>query len=132
MSDSPADGHPLRLVYDAVRDDRAERREFERHTSGEIAGIRERVASLEKEDRHVAEELARECSTSARCETAIEQIPDLREASEAMATWLAFVRWCRWAGKTARWCGVPAGKFVALPSALVALILMVLKLIDAL
>ena len=52
---------PLRAILDAVRENRAERRDFERHISGEIAGIRERVASLEREDQHLAKAVSATC-----------------------------------------------------------------------
>jgi hypothetical protein len=55
---------PLRAILDAVRENRAERRDFERHISGELAGIRERVASLEREDQHMAAALRAECPHS--------------------------------------------------------------------
>ena len=57
--------HPLRDIVEAVRELRRAQQESERHLFGELRGLGERVASLEAEDRHLAEAVAVECPRAA-------------------------------------------------------------------
>jgi len=58
-----------------------------------------------------------------------ESLGALTEAAEAMRAWLTVVRWFRWAGSTARWLGVATGKFVGIPSAVLGLIYLVIRIL---
>ena len=90
--------------------------------SGEVSGIRERLAGLEHEDRHTAELLAQECP---RAQT-------LATVESDVASWVRVRDWFRWASKTSKAVGKFVGKFVVIPAAVIGLILKALQLAEVL